>query len=181
MISLIHPSRQRIDLCRHTIFKWLSKANDLDNIEYILSVDEDDPKLEEYKAMFDSFNFKVKKQLLVCNNKTAIQAINMGAQASSGDVLIVVSDDFDCEQNWDLNLLKEIEGKEDFILKTKDGIQEFIITIPIMDRKYYESRIPLGKVATPEDIAKIAVFLVSDAASYITGATIDASGGMLMR
>ena len=49
------------------------------------------------------------------------------------------------------------------------------------DRKYYESRIPLGRVATPEDIAKIAVFLVSDAASYITGATIDASGGMLMR
>jgi len=49
------------------------------------------------------------------------------------------------------------------------------------DRKYYENRIPLGRVAMPEDIAKIAVFLVSDAASYITGATIDASGGMLMR
>jgi 3-oxoacyl-[acyl-carrier protein] reductase len=49
------------------------------------------------------------------------------------------------------------------------------------DRKYYESRIPLGRVATPEDIAKIAVFLVSDGASYVTGATIDATGGMLMR
>jgi 3-oxoacyl-[acyl-carrier protein] reductase len=49
------------------------------------------------------------------------------------------------------------------------------------DRKYYESRIPLGRVATPEDVAKVAVFLVSDAASYITGATIDVTGGMLMR
>ena len=46
---------------------------------------------------------------------------------------------------------------------------------------YYISRIPLGRVAQPEDIAGIAAFLVSDAASYITGATIDATGGMLMR
>lgn len=49
------------------------------------------------------------------------------------------------------------------------------------DRKYYENRIPLGRVASPDDIAKIAVFLVSEPAAYITGATIDATGGMLMR
>ncbi|MGL5514528.1 MAG: SDR family NAD(P)-dependent oxidoreductase [Sporomusa sp.] len=46
---------------------------------------------------------------------------------------------------------------------------------------YYAKRIPIGRVAQPEDIAKIAVFMVSDAAAYITGATIDATGGMLMR
>ncbi len=46
---------------------------------------------------------------------------------------------------------------------------------------YYLKRIPIGRVAQPEDIAKIAAFMVSDAASYITGATIDATGGMLMR
>lgn len=46
---------------------------------------------------------------------------------------------------------------------------------------YYEKRIPVGRVAQPEDIAKIAAFMVSDAAAYITGATIDATGGMLMR
>lgn len=46
---------------------------------------------------------------------------------------------------------------------------------------YYISRIPIGRVAQPEDIARIAAFMVSDAASYITGATIDATGGMLMR
>ena len=46
---------------------------------------------------------------------------------------------------------------------------------------YYISRIPIGRVAQPGDIARIAAFMVSDAASYITGATIDATGGMLMR
>ncbi len=48
-------------------------------------------------------------------------------------------------------------------------------------QEYYMNRIPLGRVAKPEDIAKISTFLVSEPASYITGATIDATGGMLMR
>ncbi len=47
--------------------------------------------------------------------------------------------------------------------------------------EYYMKRIPIGRVAQPSDIANIAVFLVSEPASYITGATIDATGGMLMR
>jgi 3-oxoacyl-[acyl-carrier protein] reductase len=46
--------------------------------------------------------------------------------------------------------------------------------------KYLE-RIPLFRIAEPAEIASVAVFLASSAASYITGATIDASGGMMMR
>ena len=46
---------------------------------------------------------------------------------------------------------------------------------------YYESRIPLGRVAEPEDIAGIVVFMASEPAGYLTGTTIDATGGMLMR
>jgi len=42
-------------------------------------------------------------------------------------------------------------------------------------------RIPLGRVAHPSEIAAVVVFLASDRASYMTGATVDASGGMLMR
>jgi 3-oxoacyl-[acyl-carrier protein] reductase len=45
----------------------------------------------------------------------------------------------------------------------------------------YLSRIPLNRIAVPQEIANVVVFLASDAASYITGATIDVSGGMIMR
>ena len=45
----------------------------------------------------------------------------------------------------------------------------------------YLATIPLNRIAQPEEIADITVFLASDAASYITGATIDATGGVMMR
>ncbi len=45
----------------------------------------------------------------------------------------------------------------------------------------YKARIPLGRVADTSEVAKVVVFLASDAASYMTGATVDVSGGMLMR
>lgn len=41
--------------------------------------------------------------------------------------------------------------------------------------------IPLGTVAEPEDIAAAVLFLASPAARQVTGATLDVTGGMLMR
>lgn len=41
------------------------------------------------------------------------------------------------------------------------------------------ARIPLGRAAQPEDMAKVVVFLASDAAGYITGHTIVVDGGEL--
>ena len=41
-------------------------------------------------------------------------------------------------------------------------------------------RIPLGRLGTPEDIAEAVAFLASDAAGYVTGATLHVNGGMYM-
>lgn len=41
--------------------------------------------------------------------------------------------------------------------------------------------IPLGRMATPEDIAYSAIFLLSDASSWITGTTITIDGGITLR
>jgi len=39
--------------------------------------------------------------------------------------------------------------------------------------------IPLGRLGTPEDVAGLAVFLASDDASYVTGATFLVDGGLM--
>jgi len=41
----------------------------------------------------------------------------------------------------------------------------------------YCERTPMKRMATPEDIAKVVIFLVSDWASYITGQCITVDGG----
>jgi glucose 1-dehydrogenase len=46
-------------------------------------------------------------------------------------------------------------------------------------RRNILSRTPLGRIGEPSEIAKVAVFLASDEASYITGQTIYADGGRL--
>ena len=40
--------------------------------------------------------------------------------------------------------------------------------------------VPLARVAEPDEIADVVLFLASDAARYITGATVDVNGGLVM-
>jgi sorbitol-6-phosphate 2-dehydrogenase len=47
-------------------------------------------------------------------------------------------------------------------------------------QSYMESKIPMGRLCTPEDVARAAVFLASDDASYITGQSINICGGSIM-
>ena len=39
--------------------------------------------------------------------------------------------------------------------------------------------IPLGRYGTPDDFGRVGAFLLSDAASYITGASVQVDGGLL--
>jgi 3-oxoacyl-[acyl-carrier protein] reductase len=48
-------------------------------------------------------------------------------------------------------------------------------------KERYLQNIPIHRIAEPREIADVVAFLASDRAGYITGATIDASGGMMMR
>lgn len=45
--------------------------------------------------------------------------------------------------------------------------------------KWFEEKIPLGRLGNPEDIAPAILYLASDESSYITGQTIFVDGGMI--
>ena len=47
-------------------------------------------------------------------------------------------------------------------------------------KELIKSKIPMGIIGKPDDVANCVYFLVSDKASYITGETIHINGGMMM-
>ncbi len=49
------------------------------------------------------------------------------------------------------------------------------------NRDKYREKIPLGRVAELNEVADVVAFVASDRAGYMTGATVDVSGGMLLR
>lgn len=132
-ISIIHPSRGRAGQAFNTYRNWHNKISGTHDVEYILSIDSTDNEQYAYFDLFGDTNVNA----VVKDNHSAIEAINNAAKYATGDLFIVVSDDFDCPDNWDIYLLDALAGKSDFVVKTDDGCQPWIITLPIMDRVYY--------------------------------------------
>ena len=141
--SLLHPSFGRPDLAFNAYKEWTSKGG---NYEYVLSLDSTDSQLEAYKQRFA----KEPVTIVVSDNDNCVQATNAGAEHCKGEVIIYVSDDFGCPDNWHL-LLDKVRPKTDkYIIRVQDGIQPPtapVLTIPIMSRELYKA---LGYFWHPE-------------------------------
>jgi 3-oxoacyl-[acyl-carrier protein] reductase len=54
-------------------------------------------------------------------------------------------------------------------------------TIDTLPPDYASTQLLTRRFAEPEEIARCVVFLASPAASFVTGATLDANGGRVLR
>jgi glycosyltransferase involved in cell wall biosynthesis len=142
-ISIIHPSRNRPEQAAETAKHWLSNMFSVLNLaDYTLSIDLDDTTINEYKNNFvEGFN------VIMSNNTCVVDAANVGAKQAKGDILVLVSDDFECYPDWDIDLINHFTEHKNNVLKTNDGLQGWIVTLPIMDREYYEAN---GYIYYPE-------------------------------
>ena len=52
--------------------------------------------------------------------------------------------------------------------------------VPEKVKEKFLQRIPLGRLGTPEDVARLHLFLASDEASYMTGQTVFCDGGITL-
>jgi 3-oxoacyl-[acyl-carrier protein] reductase len=70
---------------------------------------------------------------------------------------------------------------------TVNAIAPAAVRTPVMDElpadrlEAVRQRIPVGRFGEPGEVGALAAFLASDKAGYITGATLDVNGGLLMR
>jgi len=130
VISLIHPSRGRAIQAIDTANKWIQNAGM--RVEHILSIDKFDPMRSYYRAV---------DRLIINDNKNVVEATNQAAKCSTGNILIYLSDDFDCFPDWAIRITEiasQYTGQ--WVLKVNDGIERIpkLLTIPIMSRELYE-------------------------------------------
>ncbi len=57
---------------------------------------------------------------------------------------------------------------------------ELSLQMPPEVRQQVAALTPLGRIATPEDVARVIAFLASDASGFVTGVCLPVSGGLTM-
>jgi 3-oxoacyl-[acyl-carrier protein] reductase len=79
-------------------------------------------------------------------------------------------------------LAREIGSRNITVNAVAPGFIETDMTRALSEdvRKAIVGQIPLGRLGSPEEIARAVVFLASPAAGYITGTTLHVNGGMYM-
>lgn len=77
---------------------------------------------------------------------------------------------------------KEFAAKNVTVNAVAPGYVETPMTAGLNEetKEAYRSHIPLGRFGSPDDVAKVVIFLASDLAEYITGQVINVDGGMVM-
>lgn len=131
-ISLLHPSRSRPEKSFNNSRMWLHLAGA--PCELVVSLDHDDPKLKDYQRLYSG--------AIVNENISVVDATNKAALASRGDILVYLSDDFECFPNWGQAVIAEFQKhKGPTLIKVDDCLQPFhvaVLTIPIMNRELYD-------------------------------------------
>lgn len=144
LITLLHPSRGRPQKSRDTAAEWIEKAGC--NVELIVSIDSSDHSRDLYYSMYSNHwllnpGHRPKSLIIQNDNRSVVDATNKAAEESTGDILVYLSDDFKCPDNWGQLLIKEFEGEtRPCLVKVDDCLQPFhvrVLTIPIMNRALY--------------------------------------------
>lgn len=146
-ISLVHPSKGRPQMAIDTANKWLNRAKNRKNIEYIFSLDTDDTTLFDYVELI---NDSKGLRLTINENICLVEAANNGVSKSTGDLIVLVSDDFDCPEGWDESLTELItDNNYPCAILIDDGICTAgdILSLPIINRALYER---LGYIYHPD-------------------------------
>ena len=81
------------------------------------------------------------------------------------------------------SLAREIASRNVTVNCVAPGFIETDMTraLPQAQREQFAQHVPLGRFGSGEEVAAAVAFLAWPAAGYITGATIDVNGGILMR
>ena len=145
LISILHPSTKRPANAVKTYEQVVSSHGGAAGVEYILAIENSD--LDSYKAAFIAAGWDASHLFLAGDYGNYVKAVNAAAAASTGDTLMVITDDLKLFPHWDNKLLEVVSDHDRWALKVHDGSSDWTMTCPIMDRVLYDE---LGYVYNPE-------------------------------
>lgn len=84
--------------------------------------------------------------------------------------------------SFTISLAREVAQNNIMVNCVAPGIMDTEIMAPALlkNRQKYIERVPVRRIGEPEEIARVVVFLASNGSDYMTGATVDVSGGLAM-
>jgi hypothetical protein len=152
-ILVKYPTRQRPELFVKNIKEYIQLAEDLENMTFLISYDEDDKTMVDgiaIKKVMDFVNYHSARGINIIfekgSSKNKIDAcnrdINKRVDIIEWDIVLLISDDMHVQQyNWDEIIrqdMKEHFPDTDGSLWYPDGHQPRINTLSCMGKKYYD-------------------------------------------
>lgn len=145
-ISLLHSTLWRPEKAIACMQLWASRCSCPGDVEYVIAYERDDKSTEaaldnflpEYEAPWAHGGVVVIRG----DFKGSAPAWDAAYRASSGDLLVQVSDDFSCPVDWDVALLARLpagwEGKP-IVIAVNDGLRrDKMLTMFVCTRNYAE-------------------------------------------
>lgn len=134
---LKYPSRERPEFFAQTVKEWNSRASKPADIKWLVSLDQDDPRIAEYRSKCDAFEIDP----IIGKSSNKIDACNRdldAVRAADWDTLILVCDDMrPVVSGWDL-IIKEQMPVLDMALWFVDGRRGDLCTLSIFGRPIFE-------------------------------------------
>ena len=127
-ISLLCPSRERLNKFLTFLTSVISTTHDIKNINIVLGVDEDDPKFKSYKKIAKNLDFIqfITFSKTLFKEKGLSGLWNKMANECSGDILGMVGDDMIFKTNdWDKKIIETFINKKDnmHLIHCNDGMR----------------------------------------------------------
>lgn len=127
-ISLLCPSRERLNKFITFTSSVFATVNNINNVEIILGVDDDDPKIDSYKRIAGNLDFVT---LIVFKSKLfkeeGLSGLwNKMAAECTGNIIAMVGDDMIFRTNdWDKKIIETFKEQRDniYLVHCNDGMR----------------------------------------------------------